>query len=399
MISGTEAFADKCQDFLLLDGSEEILQYGIDTTHHWWAITSPFSGQYRLIIDGESSGVYQKISDLTFSPDGERWACFAADNTQWHLLTNDTIIRLPGNEAGELHFSPNSQVLVYSFKHGYEETIVMKNRKIRVLNKTGRFFLSNGGERIAFIGKRSNGFVINIDGKESTLYDEIRPIGFWYDGKMLFAARNGNRWQVYKNDEPLSDIYNNIYETTINLDGTVAGFGARLSSGECIGVMISDEYYDPVVSKPYSSVHGIVLHPTLAMIAFNAVFEGTNLVVFSGTEYAGGRETTGEPFFSYDGSELLFLGCSLDCFANINGRQFPIYSGLSTESVFAIKPNTRTIAYSTSSSLVVRYLERKGLFAGMMVDRTIPPRYNWRTDRYEALGDINNRLYMLTCKI
>jgi hypothetical protein len=35
----------------------------------------------------------------------------------------------------------------------------------------------------------------------------------------------------------------------------------------------------------------------------------------------------------------------------------------------------------------------------MMVDSTFSPRYNWRMDRYEALGIINNRLYLLTCKI
>jgi hypothetical protein len=57
-----------------------------------------------------------------------------------------------------------------------------------------------------------------------------------------------------------------------------------------------------------------------------------------------------------------------------------------------------TFAYSTGSTMVVRYLEDGDMRAGMMVNETIEPRYNRFEDRYETLGSTNNRLYLLTCK-
>jgi hypothetical protein len=36
--------------------------------------------------------------------------------------------------------------------------------------------------------------------------------------------------------------------------------------------------------------------------------------------------------------------------------------------------------------------------SGMMTNETLNPRYNRFNDRYETLGIINNRLYLLTCR-
>jgi len=47
--------------------------------------------------------------------------------------------------------------------------------------------------------------------------------------------------------------------------------------------------------------------------------------------------------------------------------------------------------------MAVREIEFNRLYAGMMVDELIPPRYNWRKQRYESLGKINQKLYLLTC--
>ncbi|MFM7774332.1 MAG: hypothetical protein ACKO9V_05730, partial [Candidatus Kapaibacterium sp.] len=64
---------------------------------------------------------------------------------------------------------------------------------------------------------------------------------------------------------------------------------------------------------------------------------------------------------------------------------------------FVREPGSSTYAMSTLTSLVVRELERKDIAVGTMCEETSKPRYNRKTRRYEALGRINQRLYLLNC--
>jgi hypothetical protein len=390
------ALADKCSDVMLLDGSEKLLAYGMDTTHHWWAVSEPFTGKNRLYVDGFQSQVYNSLNNLVFSPDGSRWACFAQDNLHWNLITNDTIIELPGTDVGEIHFSSNSEVLAYSYFEGDLETIIYGYKKLQLYQRFSNFFVNHNGTNVAFTGYRSNVMVVSIGGVESTTFDTIIPIGFWEDEHFVYAGRNGANWQIYKGKKPITEVLSSIMETAINLDGTVLAALVRRGGSYAFGMLISDEYREPLISKPYEQVQNLVLHPYLPMLAYNAQIDLNNLVVFNTVEYAGG-DYMGRPFFTYDGSELYFAGCRFDCFININGRQYRVQSDISSIDQFAVKPDSKTIAYCTSSSMIVRYLETEDLYAGKMLDTTQPPRYNWRKDRYEALGTISNRLYLLKC--
>lgn len=220
---------------------------------------------------------------------------------------------------------------------------------------------------------------------------------FWNDGNFVYAGRNGANWQIFKGKKAISEVLSSVGETAINLDGTVAAALVQRGGRYAFGMLISDDYWEPLIGKPYENVYNLVLHPNLPMLAYNAQIDLTNLVVFNTVEFSGG-DYTGKPTFSYDGSELYFAGCRIDCFFNINGVQYKIQSDISSIEQFAVMPGTKTIAYCTSSSLILRNLETEELYAGKMVDATQTPRYNWREKRYEALGTINNRLYLLKCK-
>ncbi|MFC2130761.1 hypothetical protein ACFLSQ_04955 [Bacteroidota bacterium] len=394
--SNTEA--RKCYDYMLLDGGENLVTYGMDTTQHWWAVTQPFEESYRLIIDGQKSDVYKEIKQLTFSADGKRWACFVKNNVEWFLMTNDTLISIHGNEIGEIEFSPNSRHIVYSFYEANDEIIVYKGKRIRTYLRTGRILLSNNAERIAWVSNRSNGFVLNISGKETEVYDNIIPIGFWYNAEMLWAAKNGDVWEIYKGSESISDVYLNISEAAINLGGNVAAALATEQSGKHVGILISDEYYEPLVGSLYDQTYNLILHPSLPLLAYNAENIGQKLVILNTAEYYGGKESTGAPVFTHDGEDLYFLGCDIHCFVNINGRKYTLNSEIPINRFYAKKPGSNTIAYSTNSSMVVKDIETNGMYAGMMVDELISPRYNWRNSTYETLGSIGNRLYLMTCK-
>ncbi|MBM2815907.1 MAG: hypothetical protein HW421_2669 [Ignavibacteria bacterium] len=389
--------AQHCKDFLVYDGMEKVVKFGMDSTTHWWAITEPFTNKNRVLIDGSSSDVYQSVSEPIFSPDGYRWAFAACDNNYCYIVSNEEKISLPFVKITEITFSPNSQALVYAYKETEDEIIVLPNRKIKVYARYGSMYLSSGGERIAFMGRRVDGFVLNINGQESSIFDEIKPFGFWQDGTFLFAGRSGDRWQIYKDGKAYPESYTGIFEPTLNLSANCAAFSGTLLSGKQVAVLISEEYYEPLISKQYDIIENITLHPNSPLVAFTATNDGTHYVVLSSSEYFAPGNFS-KIRFTYDGSELFFMGCQTDCYANINGRKFPMNSLIDLQYTFACKPGTRTIAYSTSSSIVFRYIERKELYSGMMTDATSPARYNWRTDRYEALGSINNRIYLMTCK-
>lgn len=389
--------ADNYREKMLLDGSEKLVNYGIDTTGHWWALTEPFAGNYRLYVDGKAGDEYKEIKNLTFSPDGTKWAYFARDNVQWFIVENNEKRVLPGNLAGEMLYSNNSQQLIFSYFNGEEETVSYGGGKtMRLYQRAGNIYTDYSGYRIAFSGNRGNKKVMNINGWETPQYDKIIPIGFWYDGKFLYAASNGGLWEVYKNDESLTEMFTDISEVAINRFNDVAAIVGRRSSGKSVALLFSDKYYEPLIGKPYDQVYNLILHPEAPLIAYNATLFGQNMVIYSSTEFYSGQETS-KPYFTPSGGDLYFMGCNIDCFVNVNGREYDIGTTLPTGLPLAKKTNSNTVAYSTSTTIVVRYIDREKLITGRIIDGIINPIYNWRTDSYETLGNIKDRLYLMTC--
>ncbi len=390
--------ADQCIDYLALSNGEDIYDYGIDSTGHWFALTAPFTDQYRLIVDGKDYGVYTDVKPLVFSNDGNKWACFAKTNVDWRVVTNDTVIDLAVSNVGEMLFTPNSEHLIYSWFEGADEVINWIDKKIRVINRSGKLYSTWGGERYAFLGMRGNSYVININGTETSSYDAILPIGFWSDGSFLYGARNGDYWEVYFKGEPLDELYSEIYEVAMNITGTVAGLLVRRSLNDATGIILSDNYYEPLVGKPYDWVGNMVLHPEVELLAYKAMYHGNYVAVLNNTDYFGGNEV-GSPRFTHDGSEMYFTGNYVNYFVNIGGRRYNLPTEIDLGLNYAMKPGSRSIAYSTSITMVVRYLETNELYAGNIVDEIIQPIYNRRTERYETLGRIGKRLYLMTCKV
>jgi hypothetical protein len=391
------SFADKCYDERVFDGIETVVKYGIDTTGNWWIITSPFTNQYRYNINGKSSEVYLAVTQVVFSPDGNKWAFFGKSNTQWFLVTNNDVVQINCTDPGFIKFTNSSQKLFYSYFENDLETIISDDFKVRINNRlSGQFFTSFNGERFAFLGLRGDKQVININGVESSQYDKIIPIGFWYNGEFLYATKSGNSWEVKLGKKILVDGYSDIMEYGINHFGNCAGLLVRSFGSNAYAILISDDYYEPLVSKNYESVYNLSLHPFLPMMAYNAVFNGSNFIVFSNTEYTGGQSTS-RAMFTHDGSEMFYFGCNIDCFINIAGIKYSQNMIFALDIPYSHKPNSNSIGFTTSTSLLVRDLIKNMYYSGMMVDETTRSVYNWKTKRYEALGRISNKIYLLTC--
>jgi hypothetical protein len=163
-------------------------------------------------------------------------------------------------------------------------------------------------------------------------------------------------------------------------------------------ILFSDEYTRPITSKVYANVQHLVLHPILPLYAASINRDGVSDVLMTGVEYSGGQQSQGMPFFTHDGKDLVFFGCDIDCFVSINGRKTPLNGDVNATAHYALKPSAGNFAMASSTSLIVRRVEKNELWVSTMCDETTHPRYNWRNGFYEALGKINERLYLLRCQ-
>jgi hypothetical protein len=253
------------------------------------------------------------------------------------------------------------------------------------------------GYRLAYLRKLGNRPTLYVNDNEIETYDDILPFGFWLDGKILYAAKNGYNWSVFKGDEEISENFNSISEVRLNLEANAAGFLVTKSSGKATGVIISDRYTDLLYGQDYDQAYYLDLHPTEPMITYNAIKHNEMLVVLNGADYNAGL-SVGKPKFTYDGEDVIYVGCgSFDCFIGVSGKKIPIPLQLSESATYAFKPGAATLAYSTNSSMIVRDLNSGLQYAGKMMDYLTSPRYNRFANRYEALGRIGNRLYLMTC--
>ena len=398
-----ETFAQKFQHQLLLDGMDSLAFYNVDTTGHWWAITKPFSNRYRMYINDYESPASEDLTFPVFATGGNKWAFFATYNSAVSIVQNDgyeiTETMLNANDYGEIKYSPNGEHLAYTYFQGGNEVIQLPERQISVTYRFGELFIDNSGTSYTIMGKRMNKYVININGKESMTYDSIIPIGYWHNRNFVYAASNGANWEIYCGNKQFGGTYSSIIDVKINYLGTVLVVLVRLSTGGSSRAIVFSEAYEPIYGKAYDNVWGLALHPTEMIYGYGAMEYNRGFVVQNSTEYAAIGEI-GTPFYSHNGDELIFVGKgAFEPYINVNGKRTDVRISLYLNDIIAKKPASTTIAFTTNVSLLVYNYEKNEYYVGFMCDRmsrtTI---YNRFTRRYETLGKINNRLYLLTCE-
>ncbi|MFM8569098.1 MAG: hypothetical protein ACKOB6_05800 [Candidatus Kapaibacterium sp.] len=388
--------AQPCRDVMVLQGSEPLESYGMDTTVNWWAKTVPYSGMKRLWVNGRPTEAYQDVTMPVFSPDGDLWGAWGLLNTQWFLLSEGVARKVVCTEPGDIVYGALSQTQVISFFDGPQEYVRLGDRQYVAVQRRGAFCVSPLGTSVAWLQGPQTATQIIINGKLLSTYEDVLLFGFWVDGKLMYAAKSGTQWRWYLGDEEVAGPYSDIREARMNRAGNCAG-AVVVQGGFSSVVLISDEYTRPVVSKQYPSIDALVLHPTEPMWAARVQQPGNDIVLMTGVEYVAATQGTGRPWFTWDGKEMVFFGCDTDCFLSINGRRVPIQLNVPLDVTFVREPGSSTYAMSTLTSLVVRELERKDIAVGTMCEETSKPRYNRKTRRYEALGRINQRLYLLNC--
>ncbi|MGE5479082.1 MAG: hypothetical protein ACM3U1_01490 [Chloroflexota bacterium] len=396
VIFSINAKAERCEDHQLTDGSYPITYAGMDTTTNWWAVAQPFANNYKMIINGKESRSYYDVTAPIFSSDGKRYAFFAKDGSSVWLVTEQGESLLDADDFGEAAFSSDSQTLLVTRVKGGTEFIENNGRSYEIINRTGKVYLSPLGDHVAFTVERGDMTYLVVDGREIAGFAELNPIGFWETGEFIYAAKTGYGYEIFRGRKSFGENYMSVRDIIVNRMGTAFGAIVQKMSGRYSSLVYTDEYYAPLEGREYDQAGLLALHPTDALISYTAEEQGRKFIVYSSVELASG-DSFGAPQFTPDGSELLFAGCGMDCFLSVNGMQHKISAGIDVTNTFARAPESSTFAYVTGSSLVVQDFADNQLYSGKMYDKLFPARYNSRTRRYEALGLINGRLYMLTC--
>jgi len=397
LISSFRLYADLCYDELLLEGGENIVQAGLDTTNNWWAITKPFSDRYRLVVNGEETEAMREVSVPVFSPDSERWAAFIRDNTGWYVIDESDYYPINTQNIGQIVYSRTSDALSYSFMQNGLTTVVLPDTTIDVLDMVGQYYITDYGDDLAYL--QTNGNLISVRTLEwqSDFYPEVDLVGLWHDGSPVYSAFTGNQWSLFIGDDEITESFDRISELKINLAGNVLAFVAQRPSGRSVAVMYNEDFIDLFRSKEYDSISDLLLHPTDPLIAFKASMLNIQLIVLNDTEYWGG-EQVGTPWFTHDGSEVSYLGCNVNCFLILNGVRYSFGMNLGADFTYAAAPNTETIAFPNSAGLNVLNLESGLMSMGRMMDMAFSIRYNRYQNVYQSLGTINGRLYLLSCR-
>jgi hypothetical protein len=389
----------KCGGEMLLDGSEPLISIGLDTTGHWWAVTSPFSKRYAMRIDGKRGIDVDSLRAPVFSTDGQRYAYPIQKNGIWSIITESVEIPLGAGAPGFIGFSRYG-TLAYSVIDAQSETIyIMRDDgvfKQVLINRVGDIALSFDGSQWAYRSRRAGGISLMLNDAELGRYDECIIAGFMVDNTFIYAGKQGDLWRVNKNDEELlSAQYLKFLQVNQsgNTLGCAYGNGTRMT-----GYLNSNEYIKPLETTSYDRIDQLILHPFEPMMGLTAFRAGMNFLVMNTAEYDAGINV-GTMRFSHDGQDIYLAADSQqDPFMIVNGQKFTQKNALDINRGYAMAPKSGTFAYATSSAMVMQRMNDSYTNAGMMADFVSAPIFNHRVNAYQSLGVVNNRLFLMYCK-
>lgn len=153
------------------------------------------SGEKMFIVyDKKEKKKYDYVSAPSLSPDGKTLA-YAAKNKKdkkTSLIINDKVVGSYFEVKSPVVFSSNNAHLAYAVKEA-KWSLYVDNKKISsgyddIINIS----VTNSG-KYAFIGKKGNNYVANVNGKESSSYSSMSSLVISPDEKQsIFIARKGN---------------------------------------------------------------------------------------------------------------------------------------------------------------------------------------------------------------
>lgn len=240
------------KDYLVVDGNEiEIrplsidkggtFQFSADGSHYAMIVKGQHDSNYAswVVLDGTVSPVYTAVPELTFSPDGKRYAYIAETRT-------GTIVIVDGKasagyeKAQQLVFSADSRRLAYAAKSARGWQLVLDGAPQPLIHSEDirMVQISQDGQHVAYVGvntaddpvnfRSDHAYLAVVDGKPSKPHPNILDLKLSPDGKRhAFIAAvlppNGSVRFVAVVDGKESPPYDELQDITFSPDsGKVA---------------------------------------------------------------------------------------------------------------------------------------------------------------------------------
>ena len=172
--------------------------------------------RYCVVLDGERGPEYERVSELTFSPDGKRFACVAEKAGRRCIVLDGK----EGSWEDDLccpTFSPDGRALACSVRKDSSWFMVYHEERFGPYDWCGAPVISQDGKHIAFIveekGPDSHGYCpldpdepvqrndrycIAVDGEAGEWFEAVGAACFSTDGKKIFypAVQAGELYLV-----------------------------------------------------------------------------------------------------------------------------------------------------------------------------------------------------------
>lgn len=314
-------------------------------------------GEWRAVIDGRAGPVFDNISGLTLSSDGQRFAYGAitrADGQDiWTLMVDDEMTPLPyaALTYASPAFTPDGRRLVYVAKKGERAVVVIDGQEGPIYDKIGQPIpiFSPDGAHIAYTARDyGQPESVILDGKAGPGFDNIPPQSLLFSpagGRLAYGGQhiNGN-WSAVV-DGVVGPTYDQVDRLAFSPDGRHFAYHAK--KGER-SILVLDGHETVTceaiaADSPAFSPDGRRLAQGLQRDGcwrmFTVDCESREAEPL-GPDFTHGA---GRPLFSRDGGRVAFIGWSGDKrVAVVGGEAGPPFDAITN---LTFSPDGRRIAY------------------------------------------------------
>ncbi len=386
------------EDLMVLDNTEPIVRYGLDSTGSWWAVTQPFNQLINVYINGRRYGPFSSAITPKFSADGSTWTFAFVRDLQAYVRTPRGEQPITAESVVGVSYAPLNPVPWVEYNLSDARMITDGTRTYTTTNAIGFAQFNPTGTVVWHTARRGSQVALVRNGIDNFVYDEILLTGVWSDARPVFAARIGSSWTVFVGEQEIEANLQRVLDLTVNAFGTVLAFNGARSGSPANSYMYTDEYRNAWSGPNLDVANDLVLSPCCDLIAVTGIMQGgARVVMFNSANYPAGAQSS-IPSFSYDGAHMAFVGNDGEGFVSMDGKRNTVKGGgIATSSRVAVSPTGRSVAWASGSTLVVYDIvgERMGL--GKMCD-TMGTNviFNRRTSEYQALGVFGGRLFLLS---